>query len=504
MEGFIADTLYDQSVIKRNKSLINRKMIFRVLGILLWVETTMFLLCAGVSWYYNEGDIIRTFLQCAGINTLVGGLFILLSRGAERKMNKRDGYCIASLTWVLFTLFGMLPFYFSGSVDSITNAFFETMSGFTTTGATIMDNIDSQPHGILFWRNLTNLIGGLGIVSFALVILPIFNEGNLQLFSAEATGVTQSKLHPKVSIMVKQIWGVYLTLNLLVAILLRIGGMNWFDAVCHSFATLATGGYSTKQASIAYWNSPFIEYVIALFMVIGSLNFSLIFLAAKGKISKIWHDEETRWFLWSVIILTAACAIALMIYNGYGAEEAFRKSLFQITTIHSSCGLSTEDYSSWPPFTWVLLLFAMLAGGCTGSTAGGIKATRLQMMAKGIRSIFRRLLHPNAVLPVRINRQTIASNVVLAVAFFVILYMVLILIGWLALMILGVGFMDSLGVVASSIGNTGLAFGNYSPSYSWNALPDAGKWILSFLMLVGRLEMYCVLLLFYPSFWKNR
>ena len=256
MEGFIADTLYDQSVKKRNKSLINRKIIFRVLGILLWVETTMFLLCAGVAWYYNEGDIIHTFLQCAGINTLVGGLLILLSRGAERKMNKRDGYCIASLTWLLFTVFGMLPFYFSGSVDSITNAFFETMSGFTTTGATIMDNIDSQSHGILFWRNLTNLIGGLGIVSFALVILPIFNEGNLQLFSAEATGVTQSKLHPKVSIMVKQIWGVYLALTLLVAILLRIGGMNWFDAVCHSFATLATGGYSTKQASIAYWNSP--------------------------------------------------------------------------------------------------------------------------------------------------------------------------------------------------------------------------------------------------------
>lgn len=504
MEGFIADTLYDQSVKKRSRSLINRKIIFRVLGILLWVETAMFLLCAGVSWYYEEGDIVRTFLQCSGINTLIGGLLILLSQGAERKMNKRDGYCIASLTWVLFSVFGMLPFYLSGSVNSITNAFFETMSGFTTTGATILDNIDNQSHGILFWRNLTNLIGGLGIVSFALVILPIFSEGNLRLFSAEATGVTQNKLHPKISIMVKQIWGVYMALTVLCAVLLYVGGMNWFDAICHSFATTATGGYSTKQVSIAYWNSPFIEYVISIFMIIGSLNFSLIFLAAKGKVSKILHDEETHWFLWSVGIITAICAIALVTCNGYGIEEAFRKALFQVTTVHSSCGLITEDYTLWPQFTWVLLIFAMLAGGCTGSTAGGIKATRLQMMAKGIRSCFRRILHPNAILPVRINRQTIAPNIVLAVAFFVILYLTLILIGWLILMILGVDFLDSFSVVVSSVGNTGIALGHYNPDCSWNSLPDAAKWILSFLMLVGRLEMYCVLLLFYPSFWKNR
>ncbi len=503
MEGFIAETQYDPSIRRRSKSLINRKIIFRVLGILLWVETTMFLLCAAVSWIYKETETF-TFLQCAAINTLVGGLLVLLSRGAERKMSKRDGYCIASLSWVLFSVFGMLPFYLSGSVDSIANAFFETMSGFTTTGATIMDNIESQSHGILFWRSLTNLIGGLGIVSFALVILPIFNEGNVQLFSAEATGVTQNRLHPKISIMVKQLWGVYLALTALCAILYYVGGMNGFDAICHSFAAIATGGYSTKQASIAYWNSPFIEYVTAFFMFAGSLNFGLIYLTAKGKVSKMLHDEETHWFLWSVLLITAACTIGLIIYNGYGVEEAFRKALFQVMTVHSSCGLSTDDYTNWPLFTWVLLIFAMLAGGCTGSTAGGIKAMRLQMMAKGIRNCFRRMLHPNAVLPVRINQQSISSNTVLTVAFFLILYISIILIGWLALMMLGINFVDSFSTVVSSIGNVGLAFGNYSPAYSWNALPDAAKWILSFLMLVGRLEMYCVLLLFYSSFWKNR
>ena len=242
MEGFIADTLYDQSMRKRKNSLINTKIIIRVLGILLFVETAMFLLCALVSWFYEEKETL-TFLQTAAINTAVGIVLILLSRGAERKLTKRDGYCIASLSWILFSAFGMLPFYLSGSVDSITNAFFETMSGFTTTGATIMDNIDSQPHGILFWRSLTQWIGGLGIVCFAIAILPIFNEGNMQLFSAEATGVTHNKLHPKISIMVKWIWGVYLMLTTSVTLLLYIGGMNWFDAVCHAFATTATGGY---------------------------------------------------------------------------------------------------------------------------------------------------------------------------------------------------------------------------------------------------------------------
>lgn len=503
MEGFIADTLYDPSMKKRKNSLINGRMILRVLGILLLVETAMFLICALVSWLYREEETF-TFLQTAAINTIAGGILMLLSRGAERKLTKRDGYCIASLSWVLFSAFGMLPFYLSGSVDSITNAFFETMSGFTTTGATIMDNIDSQSHGILFWRSLTQWIGGLGIVCFAIAILPIFNEGNIQLFSAEATGVTHNKLHPKISIMVKWIWGVYLMLTGSVAILLYFGGMSWFDAVCHAFTTTATGGYSTKQASIAYWNSPFIEYVISFFMIISSFNFGLFYLVIKGKFSKMLGDEELRWFLYSILILTGLTTAALVFYNDYGIETAFRKALFQVASIHTSCGFGTDDYNLWPPFTWILLIFAMLAGGCTGSTAGGIKSMRLMMMAKGIRNSFKRLLHPNAVLPIRINHQATASGTVLSVAFFIVLYLLIILVSWVILMFMGVGFEESFSTIVSSIGNVGPGLGDYGPAFSWNALPDAAKWILSFLMLIGRLEMFCVLLLFYPSFWKSR
>ena len=501
MEGFIADTLYDRS--KRKNSLINKKMIARVLGILLFVETTMFLICALVAWIYQEPETF-TFLQTAAINTLVGILLILLSRGAERKVSKRDGYCIASLSWLLFSVFGMLPFYLSGSVDSISNAFFETISGFTTTGATIMDNIDAQSHGILFWRSFTQWIGGLGIVCFAIAILPIFSEGNVQLFSAEATGVTQHKLHPKISIMVKWIWGVYLLLTAVVTLLLHIGGMNWFDAICHAFTTTATGGYSTKQASIAYWNSPFIEYVISFFMIICSFNFALFYMLLKGKATKFLHDEELRWFICSIFLLTFIIAASLVVCNNYGIEEAFRKSLFQVASIHTSCGFNTDNYDLWPPFTWVLLIFAMMAGGCTGSTAGGIKNLRLMIMAKGIRNHFKKLLHPNAVLPIRINKQATPPSTVMAVAFFISLYMLIILVCWAILIFLGVNFDEAFSISVSSISNVGPGLGNYGPAFSWDTLPDAAKWFLSFLMLIGRLEMFCVLLLFYPSFWKNR
>ncbi len=502
MEKFTLEESYTDNK-KNSNSLINWKIISRILGILLLVEMGMFLLCAAISWGYGEKEA-WIFLLTAGINTAASALLFLLSRGAEKKVGKRDGYCIASLAWVLFALFGMLPFYLSGSVGSITDAFFETMSGFTTTGASIMDNIDSQPHGILFWRSFTQWIGGLGIVCFVIAILPIFNEGNIQLFSAESIGIKHDKIHPKISIMVKYIWSVYLILTISVTILLLIGGMNLFDAICHAFTTAATGGYSTKQASIAYWNSPFIEYVIAIFMILSGINFSLYFMCLKGNVKKVLRNEELRWFLWSVGILTMVITAALIVQNHYDPEAAFRKALFQVATIHTSCGFATDDYTLWPPFTWILLIFAMLAGGCTGSTAGGMKNARLLIMAKGFRNNFKRLLHPNAVIPVRVNQQPVAPNIVTSAAIFVGFYLFCILIGWTVMMFLGLDFAEGFSIVVSSLGNVGPGLGDYGPAFSWSALPDAAKWISSFLMLIGRLEMFCVLLLFYSGFWKNR
>ncbi len=503
MEEFISDNSYLNRTGKRDSSLINRKMIFRVLGVLLLVEMILFLICAAVSWGYGEEETL-TFLLTAGINMGVGGALLGMSHGAERKLNRRDGYIIATLAWLLFSFFGMLPFYFSGSVDSVANAFFETMSGFTTTGATIMDNIDSQPHGILFWRSLTNWIGGLGIVFFIIAVLPIFSEGNVQLFSAESIGVTHNKIHPKVSIMAKQLWLVYLILTVSETLLLCLGGMDLFDAVCHAFSTTATGGYSTKQDSVAYWDSPFIEYVVAIFMILSAVNFSLYFLCLRGKGRKMFQDEETRWFLCSILILTLLIAVGLYVGKNYGAEEAFRKALFQVATLHTSTGFATDDYNLWPAYTWVLLIFAMGSGGCTGSTSGGIKSMRFLILVKGVRNHFRRILHPNAVLPIRVNRQAVSPDTVTTVFIFIGLYIFFIFVGWTLLMLMGVGFVESFSTVVSSISNAGPALGAFGPAFSWNALPDAAKWVLSFLMLLGRLEIFCVALLFYPEFWKKR
>ena len=486
----------------RTNSLINRKMIFRILGILLFMEAAMFLVCASVSWYYREKEYIY-FIYSILINVGVGGVLLLLGRNAPNMVTRRDGYCIVAFTWLLFTAFGMLPFYLSGEIPSITDAFFETMSGFTTTGATILDDIEALPYGMLFWRSFTQWIGGLGIVFFTIAVLPIFGVGNQVLFSAEATGVTHDKIHPKISVMAKWIWTVYLILTLTLIVLLVWGGMSVFDAVCHSFATTATGGYSTKQDSIAYWNSPFIEYVIAIFMILSGINFSLYFMCLKGKGKRLFQDDEFRWFMKSVSILTLVITLALVFQNHYDWEKAFRRALFQVATAHTSCGFATDDYNLWPSFTWMLLIFAMLSGGCTGSTSGGIKNMRLMILARNIKNEFKRMLHPRAVLPVRVNRQVISPSIIASVNTFFVFYLFCALVGWTLLMFFGVGLTEAMSTVISSLGNVGPGLGAFGPAFSWAALPDAAKWVLSFLMLIGRLELFAVLLLFYSGFWER-
>ena len=501
MEEYISDnSLYIRS---KNNSMINRKMIGRVLGMLLFIELGMFLLCAGVSAGYGESDY-KYFLYTCIINAVVGGLLLLYGRGAENKMSRRDGYCVVTLSWVFFTFFGMLPFYFSGSIDTITNAFFETMSGFTTTGATILDDIESLSHGMLFWRSLTQWIGGLGIVFFTIAILPIFTTGGVQLFSAESTGVTHDRTHPKINVMAKWLWTIYLVLTVSETVLLMFGGMSLFDAICQSFATTATGGYSTKQNSISYWNSPYIEYVVAIFMIVSSINFSLFLMCLKGKVGRLFKDEELHWFLASVGILTFLITLALVFQNHYDWELAFRKALFQVSTVHTSCGFATDDYNMWPPFTWLLLIYTMVAGGCAGSTAGGVKNVRLLLLLRNVKNEFHRLMHPRAVLPVKMNRMAVSQRTLATVMTFVFFYFVCIFLCWLALMCMGIGLEESFGLSVSSIGNVGPGLGAFGPAFSWSALPDLAKWLLSFMMLIGRLELFGVLLLLTPSFWDRR
>ena len=477
-------------------------MIYRITGFLLLIETGLLLCCAGVSLIYREDDL-SSFLLSAGLTTLVAILLLALGKGAEKQLNRRDGYVIVSVAWVVFSLFGMLPFYLSHYIPSITNAFFETMSGFTTTGATILDDIEALPHGLLFWRSMTQWIGGLGIVFFTIAVLPIFGVSGVQLFAAESSGPTYDKVHPRIGVTAKWIWTIYAGLTAIEVILLLFGGMGLFDSICHSFATTGTGGYSTKQDSIAYYNSPYIEYVIGVFMFLSGINFTLLLLLFTGKLKKVSQNAELKWYVMSVILFTAFIAAVLYRTTPMGAEESFRKAFFQVASLHTSTGFVTADYMQWVPVLWGTLTVIMLIGACAGSTTGGMKCIRMVILTKVSRNEFKHIVHPNAVLPVRVNKQVISPSILSTVLAFSFLYAVIIIISVLLMMAMGVGFTESIGTVISSIGNMGPGLGSCGPAYSWNGLPELAKWLLSFLMLLGRLELFTVLLLFSSDFWKR-
>ena len=482
--------------------MINFKTIIRIIGILLLLETVMFLVCSSVSFYYRESDMLD-FWKAGGITAGVGLLLAALGKGGERQLTRRDGYVLVSFAWVAFSLFGMLPFYIGRYIPDIANAFFETMSGFSSTGATILDDIESLPHGILFWRSMTQWIGGLGIIMFTIAVLPIFGVSGLQVFAAEASGPTHDKVHPRIGITAKWIWSIYAGITALLVSLLMLGGMDWFDSICHAFATTGTGGFSTKQASVAYYNSPYIEYVISIFMFISGINFTLLLLFVNRKFKKFIGNAELKFYFGSVVLFTAVIAIVLYYTSPMGMEESFRKSLFQVISLHTSTGFATDDYMQWTPVLWGLLTIIMLMGACAGSTTGGLKCIRMVILTKVSRNEFKHILHPNAILPVRINKQVISPSIVSTVLAFCFIYISIIVIGTLLMMAMGVGAEESMGCVISSIGNMGPGLGETGPAYSWNALPDAAKWLLSFLMLLGRLELFTVLLLFTPDFWKR-
>ena len=482
--------------------MINFKTIIRIIGILLLLETVMFLVCSSVSFYYRESDMLD-FWKAGGITAGIGLLLAALGKGGERQLTRRDGYVLVSFAWVAFSLFGMLPFYIGGYIPDIADAFFETMAGFSSTGATILDDIESLPHGILFWRSMTQWIGGLGIIMFTIAVLPIFGVSGLQVFAAEASGPTHDKVHPRIGITAKWIWSIYTGITTLLVCLLMLGGMDWFDSICHAFATTGTGGFSTKQASVAYYNSPYIEYVISIFMFISGINFTLVLLFVNRKFKKFIGNAELKFYFGSVVLFTAVIAIVLYYTSPMGMEESFRKSLFQVISLQTSTGFATDDYMQWTPVLWGLLTIIMLMGACAGSTTGGLKCIRMVILTKVSRNEFKHILHPNAILPVRINKQVISPSIVSTVLAFCFIYISIIVIGTLLMMAMGVGAEESMGCVISSIGNMGPGLGETGPAYSWNALPDAAKWLLSFLMLLGRLELFTVLLLFTPDFWKR-
>ena len=460
--------------------------------------------CSAFGFYYNEDDR-WPFIIAAGVALLIGLTLNCIGRDADKRFSRRDGYLIVSLSWIVFSLVGMLPYVLSGYIPSVSDAFFETMSGFTTTGASILNDIEALPHGLLFWRSMTQWIGGLGIIFFTIAVLPVFGVGGVQLFAAEATGPRHDKVHPRISVTAKWIWSIYLGLTVVCAFLFSLGGMSVFDSICHSMATTATGGFSTRNASIAAFDSAYIEYVTIFFMFLSGINFTLLFLAFfKGRVGKLFSDTEFHWYASIVGVFTLVIALGLVIVRGGQIEESFREALFQVVSLQTTTGFVSADYMLWPPVLWFFLSVVMYFGACAGSTSGAIKCVRIAMLLKVVRNEFLRIVHPNAVIPLRISGHVIHSKAKITLLAFFVLYVLVIFIGWVVMMALGLDFMDAYGVVVSSVSNVGPGLGNYSGIQSWAHLPDAAKWVSAFLMLIGRLELFSVLLLLTPGFWQKR
>ena len=482
--------------------MINTKAIIRVIGQLLLLETMMLLLSMGVSIYYQD-DAIISLLITTIITGTIGSLMVLFSRKANKGFTRRDGYIMVTCSWLSFALFGMLPFYIQGHIPSLTNAFFEAMSGITSTGATILDNIDDMPHGLLFWRSITQWFGGLGIIIFTIALLPFLGVNGLQMFAAEVSGPTHNKVNPRIGITARWLWSIYIGITALLMVLLMLGGMNGFDSICHALTTAGTGGFSTHQESIAYYHSAYIEYVIIIFMFISGINYSLLILFISGKFRKALKDNELRGYVMTVVMLTILFTVVLWYSQGGYAEEAFRNALFQVVALQTSSGFTTCDYMTWPAALWGILLLVMLVGACAGSTSGGLKCIRVQVLFKVMKNEFKHILHPNAVLPIRMDKQVAPPTLLTTVMAFCFLYFLIIFGSSIFLSSIGIDFMEAIGCSVSALSNMGPALGSYGPSGTWSSMPDAGKWLMSFLMLLGRLEIFTVLLLFTPNFWKR-
>jgi trk system potassium uptake protein len=484
----------------------NHKLIFRIVGGLLLFEGVFLLTAIIVAFIYDE-HVITHFLITSCIALLLGLVFFVIGKGASPVIGKREGSIIVTSIWLFFTLIGFLPYWLSGSIPSFTDAFFETMSGFTTTGASILNDIESLPNSMLYWRSMTQWIGGLGIIVISIALLPIFGFSTVQLFSAEATGPTKDKIHPKMSGMAKRLLAIYVILTIVEMLLLVIAGMGWFDAVNHSFTTMATGGFSTKQASIGHWDSPTIQYIIIIFMFFAGVNFSLFYFMIKGKFFKIKENEELRFFCIMILVFTVLIGVSMLdisqIKSLAGLEKMFRDSLFTVVSIITTTGYGTVDYMLFKPVGWMLILIIMLTGASAGSTAGGMKLVRVLLVVKYAYYEFKRIIHPNAVFPVKYNNLLVRDEVITRILAFIMLYILLIIVGSIILAFSGMGFIESLSGMITCISDVGPGLGSIGPAANFSNIPVFSKWFLSLIMLIGRLEVFTVLIIFTPIFWKK-
>lgn len=453
------------------------------------------------SFAFGDADA-PALLISSGVTSLTG-FFMFRTTRLDRDLRVREGFAIVTFGWILCSLFGALPLWISNSVPSFTDAFFETVSGFTTTGATILTDIEALPHGILFWRSLTHWLGGMGIILLSLAILPFLGVGGMQLFKAEVPGPTADKLTPRITQTAKILWGVYVSLSVAETILLMLGGMSLFDALCHTFATMATGGFSTRNASIAAYPSAYIQWVLTFFMLLAGANFALHYRFIFHGWRSYRRDREFLVYLGIIGVSSLAIYWSNLDYYLQRGEAAIRDAVFQVVSIQTTTGFVTADYEQWSTVSQLILFLLMFVGGSAGSTGGGIKVVRIYLLGKFVLAELTRLLHPHAIIPVRMRQQTISRDVVTNVLGFFVLYVVVFAIGTLLVAGLGYDIATSFGAVAATLGNVGPGLGDVGAVDNYAHFPKSGKWLLSVLMLLGRLELYTVLILLLPAYWRR-
>lgn len=480
---------------------VNIRSITNVMGFLLIVEGIFMFTGLPFAFYYGESKWYA--LLIAGMITSLTGLVLwAATRNSYKSINKREGYIIVGSTWIVISLFGTLPFLISGTIPSFTDAFFETMSGFTTTGATILTDVESLPKSILFWRSLTHWIGGMGIIVLSVAILPFLGIGGMQLYMAEMPGVKKDKLHPRITDTAKRLWGIYVLLTFVETALLMLGGMDLFDGLCHAFGTVATGGFSTKNASIAEF-SPYIQYVIIAFMIFAGTNFTLHYLALHGRIKEVWKNEEFRKYLYLIGTVTLVITLLMIFLHEGDIETSIRVTLFQVVSIITTTGYITSDYLVWPGNLWLLIFALMFIGGMAGSTGGGVKVVRQLLLFKNGAQELKRAIHPHGIIPVRLNHEAVPQEIIFKVMAFFQLYIVILLLGSIVMALLGLDFETAIGASIATLGNIGPGLGEVGPVGNYAFIPGFGKWFLSFMMLLGRLELFTILILLSKAFWTK-
>jgi trk system potassium uptake protein TrkH len=463
--------------------------------------TMVFPLLCGL--YYGDSSVTPILISM--VLSLLAGYILYLSSKNENSshISHREGMAIVTFAWISVGLFGALPFYLGGVFPSFTDAFFESVSGFTTTGASVLTDIESIPKGFLFWRSLIQWLGGMGIIVLSVAILPFLGVGGMQLYKAEVPSPVPDKLKPRVRDTAKILWKVYLMITLAEVALLLFGGMTLFDSLCHTFTTMPTGGFSTKNTSMAHFDSGYIDMVIVFFMILAGINFSLHFQMLKGNTLAFWKDPECRFFLGAVLLLSIIVSINIYGDVYQSIWESLRFGIFQVVSIITTTGYATADYETWPGMSQVIIFFCMFLGASGGSTGGGMKCIRIMLCMKYCYKEIFSLIHPRAITHVKIGGKVIPEDVLRSVLGFIALYIGLFVFCSVLLAGTGVDLLTAITAVASAIGNIGPGFGQVGPVENYALIPTSGKWVLIWCMLIGRLEIYTVIILLVPEFWRK-